>query len=573
MPILRKICVCSCVLCSIFIVLVSCSKEKNDDSVLIEGDYRESTHSADGTTVGVKTAVMGTFSPGLSSALNLRFTNQSPTVDESTMVLIIQGNLVTDKSSDMSAVYKNGGTIIVAKPVSNLLAIWAKKESINLVFDSSIDSCGIYAFCRNDSMAIKEITDSTANDYLNNLISWVNVNQIPILQSGQDDYTGKDIEMLFDAQIIRHQIKLELDEEEAHVALSNPDRIKGTGSIDATYKIYPLYAFEGQAGSGDYYLVCATYTIHCADMYRGNYTSRHGGVLVRLCGFYMEDFGISTYLTVNGSDVPVGQFSVGFTPTPKTTVGKTTYSDACSWNLEAKVSGEIGTKGGKAGFSVGGGVSFTSGQSRTVSDINIMNNWQDGKATYDYVVNPLLLPDYLAKVAISNPPDVSFSTLTYYSSWVWHIPDMKDGDNSKVFNINTVAIPVFGSCHFYTTRADFTTHHWKNAAKQSVSTPVIPPCRTPSGRAILTSRFNSDTYITDITIHKSGSSDIFYSSTDSYIKSQPFEIDLPVGNYTMEFKAGKDKNNLKSYSMGSGYFSIKHTEKTHLYTDFDFKEL
>lgn len=70
------------------------------------------------------------------------------------------------------------------------------------------------------------------------------------------------------------------------------DYIEGSGAINVSFDIYQVHCYEGQAGSGDYYIVNMSSSVSNNDMYKGRWSNRHGGTYVRICGFYGKAFAM-----------------------------------------------------------------------------------------------------------------------------------------------------------------------------------------------------------------------------------------------------------------------------------------
>ena len=215
-------------------------------------------------TVDQPAAILGTIPSNLNEALSKRFTNLNDVVDANTTVLIVQGSALSTFAEEISTVYDNNG------------------------------------------------------------IAWIN-ETMNISVSTTPGNAETNIEKLINAQTITHTYSYDLKINEAHVIFSKPDDISGKGTFTAKYSIYPLYAFQGQQNSGDYYLVNAEYTAHNKDMcpvenINHMWSVKHGGVKTQLCGFYLTRYGVETILCSDiNTHAPIGEFPPTCSPVPQTT--------------------------------------------------------------------------------------------------------------------------------------------------------------------------------------------------------------------------------------------------------------
>ena len=296
----------------------------------------------------------------------------------------------------------------------------------------------------------------------------------------------------------------------------------------------------------------------------------HGAFDCHLCGFFLTRFSVETNLLSEGKAV-VGSFPTGYTPTPQTTQGSTTYSSGMSWNLGADVA--VGTKNfstidGSVTFK--GGVTFSNSQTRTVSDVDIMNQSSDNQVIYSYKVNNL--PTHV-KGHVSDPPLVSVANATLYSSWIWRVAETKDRSD-QAFYISTKPSLTYGSCHLYTSAADYHESRFDiNFSDKDVQrTKLTPPNRIPTGLLEINNTFEV-AYMSEIVI-KNEQGEVVYNSAGkgSISIGNAFLRYFPTGKYTVEFKAGNNHSSLKKYVLSKGYITIERGETLSLNSAFDFEE-
>lgn len=521
-------------------------------------------------------AVLGDIPSDMKEALNTRLTHLQNAVDEETDVLFVSSSSLSTYNKEIVTVYENGGIIVVVQPETAVANDFF--EQIGLIYELDETKKELYAFSRDHQYILDEVCDEvTINEHLNEFVSWVNKNLKPILLSPPG--SGETaIDKLIAAQSITHTYSYSLETLEAQMKWSKPDSIKGDGNFTATYSIYPLYAFEGQPTTGDFYIVSAEYTAHNTKMCNKDpekyplhkWEQPHGAFDCHLCGFFLTRFSVETNLLSEGKAV-VGSFPTGYTPTPQTTQGSTTYSSGMSWNLGADVA--VGTKNfstidGSVTFK--GGVTFSNSQTRTVSDVDIMNQSSDNQVIYSYKVNNL--PTHV-KGHVSDPPLVSVANATLYSSWIWRVAETKDRSD-QAFYISTKPSLTYGSCHLYTSAADYHESRFDiNFSDKDVQrTKLTPPNRIPTGLLEINNTFEV-AYMSEIVI-KNEQGEVVYNSAGkgSISIGNAFLRYFPTGKYTVEFKAGNNHSSLKKYVLSKGYITIERGETLSLNSAFDFEE-
>ena len=566
--------------------LASCKEKDNfdDDNIeIIDGYYNTGPISSDEVVTRL-TAVIGDIPGDIGAALDKRFTNRTTQIDpSSTQVIIFHiSSLSAIDEAAFLDVYHNDGIIIVLDPDHQLLSAWledlelrhpeSQPHPVSFANTSEETPNELYAFNRSNNHYFLDNIDAgfDHNDFLNLLVSWVNEHAEgapPLLNASPDD-----VRQIFSYQTIDHTYNLYLNVEEAHVALSKADYIERSGQISVKYTIYPLYAFQNQPSSGDYYIVNLRVTAHNDMMYQGNWTQKHGAVHSRLCGFYMEDMKSMSQIVTNGQSAEFASYG---TPQPTTTVSSTSYTSGISWSLGASVSGT----GGSQNFisaTINAGVTFSNSQTRSISDVDVLNTWSGSLVNYDYSFNNL--PSYQPSIRISNPPYISVNNAEFYQDWVWHVPSTTDGSTENFYLTHTIS-PVFGSCHFFSTGADFRRHSWDNAVSggSSFTVALTPPNRTPTGQLDINQNSGQGVYMTDIRIWKS-TSDV--KGNPDYVESRSFANGtamtqyLPVGDYWIQFQAGTSPSTLSAYHLAleDGPITIERGATCALNSGFDFAQ-
>lgn len=562
--------------CSPVLFFTACSED--DDGPVTEDIETPEDRGpiASDETVDNPAVVLGDIPSDMKEALNTRLTHFQNAVDEETDVLFVSSSTLSTYNKEIVTVYENGGIIVIVQPETAVVNDWF--EQIGWEYNLDETKKELYAFSRDHQYILDEAyEETTINEHLDHFVSWVNKNLKPVLLSPPG--SGETaIDKLIAAQTITHTYSYNLRIEEAHAIWSNPDVIWGDGDFTATYSIYPLYAFQGQPTTGDFYIVTAEYTAHNTNMCPKKpedaplhmWNSKHGGFICKLCGFFLTRFNVETNLLTD-QNAAIGSFPTGYSPTPQTSQGSTSYSSGMSWNLGADVA--VGTKNFSTidgSVTLKGGVTFSNSQSRTISDVDIMNQSSGNMVKYEYKVNNL--PTHV-KGHISDPPLVSVTNATLFSSWIWRVSETTDGSN-QAFYISTKPTLTYGSCHLYTSAADYEEHRLDVKVEDAKvqKTKLTPPNRIPTGLLSITNN-NKGEYISDIVI-KNEKGDVEYSSSGkgSIAEDNAFLRYIPTGKYSIEFKIGPNTHSTKTYVLCDEYLTIKRGETLSLNSAFDFEE-
>ena len=565
---------CSLVCCA-SLLFTACS-DNEEPAVETEGEWDSPLRGSIATdeTADCPATILGNVPVDMKEALNHRFTHLSSTVSEGTDVLFVSSSELSGYKEEIAAVYENDGIIIIIKPDTPVVNNWFGQMGLDYeLVDDGVEK-ELYAFSKCHQYILDAADESTTiNEHLNYFISWINQTlSVSLVLPPEAGETA--IDKLTSAQTITHTFNYDLEITEAKVALSKADKIYGKGVFTAKYSIYALYAFQDQPTAGDFYIVSAEYTAHNSDMCPVDandhrWTSKHGGVYCRLCGFYMTNFNVETVLTKSDKETKVGEYLANYSPTPLTTQGSTSYSSGMSWSLGGEVAVGGNAAGPNGSVTVTGGVTFSNSQSRTISDVEILNQSTSNVTKYEYKVNNL--PYYqVGSISISVPPLVSVSNATLYSSWIWRVPSTTEQSTEKFF-IGTKPTITYGSCHFYSSGADFKSH--KNSPKMDEMqyAQVTPPNRIPTGLLKITNT-NGGEYISDVVItNEKGEVEYTSSGKGSVAYDDSFLRYIPTGTYTVEFKMGANVQSTKTYVL-SEKITIRRGEEITLNSAFDFEE-
>lgn len=541
----------------------SCSEEVLDTDDFIEG-YEVTEEPAQSPLSDVKitipSGVLGMDSHSFFTSLQSRCTN---IVDASSAdLLFVSGTQVNAHSDDIVSAYKKGVSIAVLAPVYDDLASLCKANNIPFVMSKDSDVL-LYVFNNNlcyytiDDLP-KNCGDATYEPLVDSFAGWCR----DTYRAGVRSSATEAVEDLCTAQSITHTFSIGIEGELATVLWSKPDSLKKYSTVDVSYNVYPVYAFDAPSTSspGDYYLVEGSFTVHNSNMYNGKWTNKHGGVYSRLCGYYLSNFDITTNLMkVKGDtcELYTGMsFPAGGTPSPDTTIGSTSYSHSLSWSVSGNVN--IGVTGGKptatmqAGFSVG----CTDTESRTMSDVDIKKNSSNNQVNYNYEI--CNLPTKAGPAIDPTIPSVAIADMCMYYSWVWYLPDVEAYSEDE-YAIQIKMTPIYEGYHWYSSAADYDDYEF-NAGAGEYIIKLIAPSRIPTGELTLTNTSRTHQYIGDVKIWEyleSGS----YSTTPDYTidttiassyssastSNTEAAVVLPVGKYVVEFvRYNVDENGVQT---------------------------
>lgn len=480
-------------------------------------------------------------------------------------LVFVPGNAVGANSGALLEAYGRGADIAVVSPEVGELKDWCEERGIPFVARSA-DKLMLYVFNKArrfytldtlpESFHVDDFSPMT-----DSFVGWVTKVLKP--RAATDD-----IQALFSSQSITHAFNICLNETIATVALSKPDVLAKYSTVDVSYNIYPMHACNvPQTGAeGDYYVVEAGVTSHNSNMYNGQWTSKHGGVHARLCGFYMSSLQTKASLVKKDGTTyslqPNVAFPAGASPKPETTVGSTSYTDELSWTVSGSLNVGVADKSPTATLDIGGSCHFGSSETRNVSDVNISKNTTDGIVEYTYAIQNLPTK---AGPANKHPniPEVAKADFSMYSTWVWYVKDAKEYDTVN-HAIKIEIVPKFKAYHWYSSGADYADYEFtadvSNGASYQMD--LIAPSRIPTGELTFTNTSKTHQYVRDIKIWKKaneGKDTPDYAPdgvvASSYMTSSGSNTEvsqvLPVGDYVVEFTCynvdidGKRKDEVK----------------------------
>ncbi len=316
--------------------------------------------------------------------------------------------------------------------------------------------------------------------------------------------------------------------------LSSELRLKGNYSISFHADVKPLHGFKSTNDEAkDYYVVTLRTTVESKGMYHGNTYKKYGGTKARYCGYFLRSLDVKANLTDANGNVPKGTIFVS-TPKPKTLESATTYTSGYSYGITGGL-----TAGTNYGASLKGGLTLESSTTRTITDCEIASRSNSPTVFYEYRINNL--PKYNKNISISNPPDISISTATFYNEWIWAVPTKDRDDNTEYKMVIDISNFVYGAAHFYSTGADFKSEKFPIPDKK-ITLSLAKPNRWQTGLLTFSNKVDN-TYLTNIVV--TGNNKTF-SSKSHFGIDESYEVYLPVGEYSLSCDVRQNKE-LKSY--------------------------
>ncbi len=365
-------------------------------------------------------------------------------------------------------------------------------------------------------------------------------------------------------------------------ASSKADYLKGSGSITIDYDVYMVHVYEGETGAGDYYGVNMTASIANENMWKGKGWNRHGGTYVRWCGFYCKDFSVTSQLTdAQMNPIPNITFTAGGSPSPETTVGKTTYKNEQSFSLE--LSQTVGLSGGKSDgktkFDINGKLGFKEGWTwtnstvREVFDTDVKNISSDNIAGWSLAFNNLPYFQYSESRGFKITDSQTYrSTSSIYGSWLWYDKTGKDNEE-KAANYITIKVNAnYGMMSWISSEADLNHDNIYFESQDIIALPKV--INITAGTLELQNNLPNGATIYDVKVANAKTDEV-YSTLKNTIPNggtQVLGTFSTATKYKVTFiaRATDGTTQTYAYSLHNDGLNTEHKAKTTLYAASDF---
>ena len=560
----------------------------------------------------------------MTKACELLFPNRQATVSESTDLLIIPAGNKYQKEAEQ--VMEQGGIVATYQPSDDILlsatdgqgySYKVYEPNLDEVFvDNSQEAAETQSYTNlfddvewnqpelqeedqnndgsGDEMADMDAVDPELGDndiytYLNGWVADMNkYEEKKVENSNGDDDLSKDFTQYHYGVTYTYD---DIKKEVRHLKKSKRDYIEGSGAINASFDIYQVHCYEGQAGSGDYYIVNMSSSVSNKDMYKGKWWNRHGGSYVRICGFYGKAFameciplkcekkdGKKVYTELNTDDI---YFTASGTPSPQTTINQVTYTSSHTHGVEAGLSVAAGAKGdipyAEAKYTMKAGWSWTHSKTYTINDMDIKNTQRKNIAAYELVFKNLPYFRWKSSRGFEEGnSNIYRATAEVNAAWAWYMPKMKDNSDESPIAIRFIARPTYGAMSFVSTKADLHTFTYTDIGNVNYVIDLQPFTRDRFAPLQFTNNLNYKVAISNIEIYKKGEQKAIWSykstlQNGSSITTPPLRI---ADNYEVEFTTVNDKTyKYKKYNQVlSLQWDISNIDCNKIYAKEDFAE-
>lgn len=548
---MRKLCTgivhvfCAC-LC-----FFGCQNLNDSDDVVIKGDYREVSSLASDETVIFPVYLSSSLADDFSSALRLRLSDRAETLDNALVAVVTPAEFRTEPIKNF---YESGRLVVVCRPDDAFLTERGIDRQESLLFIAFNNEGEL---CTSDEPSL----GLNVGDCLNGLVSWLNDLLL-------NDTYNADAESLLNEYSLRTTFSDNVDNVITNVVFSKKDHLVGSWSVEVVLKVSPLHGFAGTLGQAmDYYFVTSSVSVASGKMYSGNFEKKHGGVIARICGYYLRSLHSDIKL-LNSSGKEVGMLLQ--IPTPETVINASSYTTGWNASIGGTVTGGVVPTGKSAGLTVKGGYTHTSSTSRTINDCDIISCHRGSTVGYDYSFNNL--PSYnSAKIAIRNPPLITVSTADFYSQWIWAVPTA-DNDSDTQYKVRVdLSNFVYGASYFYSSAADY--HNLQFDMGTHSATFSLPiPGRYPTGKFIL-KNVGEGTILSNITLENlTYTGQGVFNDPNYWAAGQSCSLYLPVGKYKLTCNIQDSKKINRPYAYCEE-FEIQEGDITQLSTGYGFNEI
>ncbi len=561
--------------------MVSCQKDPSlDEPEQVEDLYKH------GVLFHSKAYVAPDIEADLREALYTGIESISVAPDASVPLLVV--NKIGDLGETvLQDCFESGKTIAVVNPVKSEIDAYVDAHPWLEIYTDNINP-GMMLYSFNYEGGYAHIYypedlasyESKADAYFLFLQSWFTRLNDEYVVKKPFQRDNNDIPNLDDlAHAYKDQVtySYQTDYEYRHVALSDPDKLKGKGSMTLDFSLYMAHVYEGEPGSGDYYAFHVTASMANGDMYDGRSWNKHGGVYVRKCGFYATEGTFEIRLVDSKKD----DYPVVFaeTPSPTTDNGHSSYTESQSFSLQASqsVTGGVNSKGKgiQAEVGVTEGWEWSSSTSREIPDMSIRSLTSGSVVKWGLVFNNLPEYDYSCyrgfKVQDGN--HAYSSSVELKGSWLWYDKTGKDDTYKDPLQLCVQMVGKYDIMSWISSRADLKTDHLTfDSGKKYVSLPLINT--NTYGRIVLVNDFPDGKAIRDIEVKDADSGKVYKTISNTLTNGKELVLGTytPLLNYTVSFKTVEPGGTAsKSYSYSAhSYFNLSHMETTTLYANYDF---
>lgn len=258
------------------------------------------------------------------------------------------------------------------------------------------------------------------------------------------------------------------------------DYLSGNGKMSVKYKVTPLHVSDKSLNFGDYYIIDATYVIDNENMYHPNRMSRHKFVNTHIGGFCLETVNIETNLICKSSRGFNNNIKFATFPKPDEIQIDDKYSIMDGWYVDGYVTGGIVKHPNiYTGVNFNGldnGVQHSNYREYNIDDLIINNNSDNSVVKFKLINKRVTSFNEYGLYGLSDCSDLAKNKLEFHASWIWHVPGIKDSDNTTTMAITSKIKPNYRSCGFYTNKSNY--NEWDDLFEMKLSNELAIPIRS-----------------------------------------------------------------------------------------------
>lgn len=314
-------------------------------------------------------------------------------------------------------------------------------------------------------------------------------------------------------------------------------KLNRSTTINVDIRLFPVYKLSANGDqAGDYYIVVSKIIPYNQNMWDPHNWEYNWACRLRAYGYWFEEMNVATSLVRrDGGDIK--GLNYYDTPIPENKNVSKQYSEGKSFNIGGTLNGGIGDVAGNTaglGLTIGGG--WSSSTSYELSTIDFTLDSSTPTVKYRYYTNEKnvkLTDDWGEDGKINNNfPTTVRNQFNANTSWVWHVPSVKDNETTA-FKLKNKMDITYATWYHWRAAIEYDSN--KKTYKTSFpefSWNVVAPDRVPWGILALK---NASTYeMSHVTVYDSNNKKVDVLSS-SFSKDQVAKVALPEGSYSVTF--------------------------------------
>lgn len=571
-------------------------------------------------------AFVGNIDGEFKQAIDEMFTNKVVTPDVGTR-LVVLGSINELDASTLKDLYENGTDIAIVHPSKSEIDNFIESNSWVKYFNTeNIDKAILVTFNNNsevhtifgEAMPFEldndldgaydddyeddaggvdpEYNPSEMDDYVEykhseqccTIAAWISYMNSQYRYSnldGANDKNDSTNDPFFYGTRISETYTLDTLKKEIRKSGAYREYCTGNPILSLAYNYKMVHVYEGQVGSGDYYIMEMNSSVNNCKMWDGKVRRvDHGGAITQICGWLLERFQVETTL-VDEDGKPVNNIQLPTTPEPRTTLhtGKQTYGQSFDIKNEYSISGGYSKEDGpnfEVSANVSLGWSWNSSEEWDIGEVTIA--YLDFGNTVGWKADLANFPMWHNGKFVQLSNSLLKGTLDLKGAWIWKEPNTKDNTIGPQYYLKCdVELEYFAISHGYgktVDTRDYRSNHPKRSyvIKKSI-TIKIPEViqRYTAGGVELENDFTSE-YIHHINVRNITTNSIVKSINSSYKPGESIDLGyyFNENKYTIEFMANKPSETPRKYIYSlNDSLNITKGQKITLHSVADFTEV